>query len=247
MLFTPTPDSERLAAKPDPLSDPGSPPRRPSASRDDRGPIRVLGVGGQESGVQTAARKLGRSPGLRWLGWSGGVEEALRQIRSQDPHVVVLDADGEVTVLGEGISRVKAALPSGHVLAWGSIAETRRILRALRAGADGYLLKEDERLSLAQAIRQVMAGEPVLSGSITRLLLDHVCALAETRVPQPSALSPRQTEVVHLLCAGQSNKEIADRMDISVDAVKLHVAAVKKKLGVRSRTQIAGWFGRRED
>jgi DNA-binding NarL/FixJ family response regulator len=247
MLFTPTPDSERLAAMPDPLSDPGSPPRRPSASRDDRGSLRVLGVGGQESGMQTAARKLGRSPGLRWLGCSGGVEEALRQIRNHAPHVVVFGSDEDLEVVGEGIRRIKAALPSGHVLAWGSIAETKRILRALRAGADGYVLREDERLPLAQAIRQVMAGAPVLSGSITRLLLDHVCALAETREPQSSALSPRQTEVVHLLCAGQSNKEIADRMDISVDAVKLHVAAVKKKLGVRSRTQIAGWFGWRED
>lgn len=247
MLFTPTPDSERLPAMPDPVSDAGSPPRRPSASRDDRGPLRAMGVGGPECGMQTAARKPGRSPGLRWLGWSGGVEEALRQIRSQAPHVVVVDADGDVSVLGEGISRIKAALPSGHVLAWGSKAETGRILRALRAGADGYVLKEDARLSLAQAIRQVMSGEPVLSGSITRLLLDHLCAVAETRDPQPAGLSPRQTEVVHLLCAGQSNKEIADRMDISVDAVKLHVAAVKKKLGVRSRTQIAGWFGRRDD
>jgi DNA-binding NarL/FixJ family response regulator len=116
------------------------------------------------------------------------------------------------------------------------------ILQALRAGASGFLLKDTPPARIAEAIRQVAAGEPILSPRITRRLMDRVVvqagAYARARASLET-LSPRERDVVVAIGRGHNNAEIAGALDMTLATVKSHVSHVLTKLDLDSRTQIA--------
>jgi DNA-binding NarL/FixJ family response regulator len=116
------------------------------------------------------------------------------------------------------------------------------ILRALRAGAGGFLLKDTPPAQIVEAVRKVSAGEPILSPSVTRRLMDR--AVAETGAYERAratldALSPRERDVVLAIARGHSNAEVAAELFMSVATVKAHVSNVLAKLSLDNRTQIA--------
>src|SRR5439155_23180680 len=116
------------------------------------------------------------------------------------------------------------------------------ILHALRAGASGFLLKDTPPAKIAEAVRQVAAGEAILSPAITRRLMDRVAvqagayARAKTTL---AALSPRERDVVVAIGKGSNNTEIAAALDMTLATVKTHVSHVLTKLSLDNRTQIA--------
>ncbi|TDE27606.1 response regulator transcription factor [Actinomadura sp. 6K520] len=116
------------------------------------------------------------------------------------------------------------------------------ILHALRAGASGFLLKDTPPGQIVQAVRQVAAGDPILSPRITRRLMDRAAVEAGAGLRARAALdglSPRENEVVMAIARGRSNAEIAAELFMSVATVKAHVSSVLTKLDLDNRTQIA--------
>lgn len=207
------------------------------------GRIVVQGIGGDPGWRTQPPENLGRSKRFVWLGWKRTVEEALEATRTPGPGVILFDGMDDVGSVARGIRRIKAALPGALTLVWSPVTESGPVLQVLRAGANGYLVKDDRDRTLKQAIEQLADGEPVFSAIVAGHLATWLRAMSESPELQAVHLSPRQVEVARLLCEGRSNKEIADQVAISIDTVKLHVAAVKKKLGVRSRTQITALLG----
>jgi DNA-binding NarL/FixJ family response regulator len=115
------------------------------------------------------------------------------------------------------------------------VLEDASVIEAVRAGAIGYLLKDTEAHELRRAIKAAAAGQVQLSPQAAARLM------REVRAPEKSceALTGRETDVLRLLAQGQSNKEIAQHLNIGEQTVKTHVSHILDKLGVPSRTQAA--------
>jgi DNA-binding NarL/FixJ family response regulator len=116
------------------------------------------------------------------------------------------------------------------------------VLRALRAGASGFLLKDSPPATIADAVRRVAAGEPILSPRITRRLMERAAtesgAYDRARTTL-AALSAREHEVALAVAEGRTNAEIAERLFVSVATVKAHITRILTKLDLGNRTQIA--------
>jgi DNA-binding NarL/FixJ family response regulator len=116
------------------------------------------------------------------------------------------------------------------------------VLRALRAGASGFLLKDAPPAQIIEAIHRVVAGDPILSPRITRRLMDRAATDAGTQERARAALaalSRREHEVVVAVAKGQTNAEIAAELYMSVATVKAHISRILTKLSLGNRTQIA--------
>lgn len=210
-------------------------------------PTAVLLIAEDPAGAKRLGRELDRDGCFACVAWARDVEEALLPARILRPAVVLFEPRLRGRFHSEAIGRLKAGFPEARVVVWTRCEEVGQILRALRQGADGYVLKGDTRLPVSEAIRRAIEDDPPLSGRVVSLILGHLRDEVQMSPSLTPPLSPRQQEVARWVCDGCTNKEIADRMRISIDAVKQHIAAVKRKLAVRSRTQISGWFGRREE
>ncbi|MGW1976400.1 response regulator [Streptomyces sp. NPDC001889] len=123
-----------------------------------------------------------------------------------------------------------------------------QVLRALRAGAAGFVLKDTPPAQIVEAVRPVAAGDPVLSPAVTRQLMSHVAGRGQDRGADPrgrsaarrlGALAEREREVAVAVGRGQSNAEIAAALYMSVPTVKTHVSRILAKLGLNNRVQIA--------
>ncbi|MFC0110614.1 response regulator transcription factor [Kibdelosporangium aridum] len=116
------------------------------------------------------------------------------------------------------------------------------VLRALRAGASGFLLKDALPSAIINAVVRVAAGEPILSPHITRRLMDRAATSAETYTKARTTLanlSPREHEVAVAVGQGKTNAEIGAELNVSIPTVKAHVTRILTKLDLGNRTQIA--------
>ena len=130
----------------------------------------------------------------------------------------------------EAISRIVAEQPEAHVLVLTTYDSDADIVRAVGAGATGYLLKDTPREELCRAIRAAARGESVLAPVVAARLM------GRAREPQKEALSGREVEVLKLVAGGTSNKEIGQQLHISEATVKSHLSHIFGKLGVDDRT-----------
>ena len=156
-----------------------------------------------------------------------------------EPDVVLMDLSMPGLDGIEATKRVLAARPGTQVLVLTSFSDRDSILKALDAGACGYLLKDAEPDELLRAIRAAARGEAPLSPRAAKALL------SARREPSPvAALSEREQEVLSLVAAGMANKQIAQRLGISEKTVKAHLTRVFREIGVFDRTQAALWAQR---
>jgi two-component system nitrate/nitrite response regulator NarL len=153
-----------------------------------------------------------------------------------------LDAAGRC--IPELISLIREQVPGSAVLVLAQDDEPELVCRSLRSGVNGYVVKEDQARSLPELLSAVWSGHLPVSPGVARLILAQFRGMQPRKSLYDLNLSPRQREVMDQICKGWTNKEIAAELGISTDAVKLHVKAVKRKMGVHSRTQISGWGGR---
>ncbi|HZT22203.1 MAG TPA: response regulator transcription factor [Verrucomicrobiae bacterium] len=181
---------------------------------------------------------LGHAPGLRCVGAYANAEEALREIPVQKPDVVLMDINlGGLSGI-ECVARLKARLPQTQILMLTTYDDGDLIFNSLRAGANGYLLKNMRQEELVEAVRQVQAGGAPMSLSIARKVIDYFHR-AESPSPAVHHLTARERDILRLLAQGYLYKEIADRLGISMSTVRTHISAVYEKLHVHSRTEAA--------
>ena len=173
---------------------------------------------------------LAGKPDLEVIGEAENGEEAVRLAERLRPDVVLMDLRMPVMDGVEATSRIKDGVPHTNVLVLTTYDSDADILRAIEAGATGYLLKDTPREDLFRAIRAAARGEPVLAPSVTARLMQR--AQTSTR----TALSGREIEVLELVARGGSNKELARELHLSEATVKSHLIHIFEKLGVTDRT-----------
>jgi len=181
---------------------------------------------------------LGNAPGLRCVGAHANAEEALRDIPGENPDVVLMDINLTGMDGIQCVARLKARLPATQVLMLTTYDDGDLIFDSLRAGANGYLLKNMPQEELVEAVHQVRAGGAPMSLQIARKVINyfHQANKAASEVGQ---LTSREQEILRLLAKGYMYKEIADHLGLSMSTVRTHVSAVYEKLHVHSRTEAA--------
>ncbi len=162
--------------------------------------------------------------------------EAVRKNHALHPDVVLLDLEMPDIDGVEALRQMQAGDPGVRVLVFTAYDTDERILGALKAGAQGYLLKGAPRDELFRAIRVVAEGGSLLQPVVASRLLGQLRAAPAEPAP-PVALTERESEVLHLLGQGLRNSDIAQRLTISERTVKFHVSAILLKLGAANRTE----------
>ncbi len=180
---------------------------------------------------------LGADPDLEVIGEAGSGEETLCLAEELRPDVILLDIGlpGESGI--ETVRRLKAQLPAVKVLFLTMHEEEGTLLEALNAGGDGYVIKRADEPEIIQAIRVVQRGDVYVHPAMTRALLSQ----AETieRLPEPvEPLTRREIDVLRLLTRGNTNRQIAELLTLSVRTIESHRANLMGKLGLSSRVEL---------
>jgi DNA-binding NarL/FixJ family response regulator len=173
---------------------------------------------------------------ITMVGSAANGVEALEMVRDLQPDVVLMDLSMPVMDGVEATKRIVADYPRSRVMVLTSFGDQDRIIRALNAGADGYLLKHSEPDSILSAIRAVHEGGSPLDPKAAKVILD-----ARRLIPPDVQLTDREREVLELVRSGLANKQIARRLSISERTVKAHLTHIFQRLGVTDRTQAALW------
>jgi DNA-binding NarL/FixJ family response regulator len=163
-------------------------------------------------------------------------EEALKTLPKHQPDIVLMDIQLPNVSGIECTARLKQLLPSVQIIMVTVYEDTERIFKALRAGACGYLLKCCGPEELTAAVREVRQGGAPMSREIARKVISSFQE-PPAAAAQVEGLSTRELEILELLAAGRSNKQIAARLGLTESTVRWHLWHVYDKLHVRSRTE----------
>lgn len=197
--------------------------------------IRVLLVDDHPVVREGIRGMLSSEPDLDIVGEAGSGPEAVARVAALEPDVVLMDLRMPGGDGAEATERIRADHPGVHVLVLTTYDTDTDILRAVEAGATGYLLKDTPRADLADAVRSAARGETVLSGRLAGKLLSRV-RRREPAPEKPATLSPREVEVLRLAAEGRTNAAIGRALHISATTVKTHLMRAYEKLGVGDRT-----------
>lgn len=182
---------------------------------------------------------LALDPELEVVGEAANGAEAVALARELRPDVILMDL---LMPVMDGIAAIEAIRAAGintEILAVTSVLEDDAVVRAVRAGAIGYLLKDTNASELCRAIHAAANGQVQLAPQAAARLMREVAAPRN-----PETLTERETNVLRLLAKGMANKEIARELAIGDKTVKTHVSNILAKLGVQSRTQAALYAAR---
>jgi len=158
----------------------------------------------------------------------------IENIRQTSPDVVVMDIDMPGTSGIEGVKLITKNFPGIKILMQTVFDDDEKVFAAIKAGADGYILKNAESEKILTAIREVHEGGAPMTPSIARKVLQQ---LQSKQQPGDYHLSPREIEVLELLVKGLSYKMIADKMCITYATVRAHMTKIYEKLHVSSMTE----------
>jgi DNA-binding NarL/FixJ family response regulator len=213
--------------------------------------VRVLVVDDDPLVRAALAMVLGGAPGLRLVGEATDGDEVADAVRTHAPDVVLMDIRMPRTDGLTATERLRAHRPGGpEVIVLTTFDADAQVLRAMRAGASGFLLKDTPPAAIVDAVRRVATGEPMLSPTVTRQLMTHVAHLddaadggSDGRAVRARGLlgrlSEREHEVALAVGRGLSNAEIGAELYMSVATVKAHVSRLLTKLEAANRVQVA--------
>jgi DNA-binding NarL/FixJ family response regulator len=173
------------------------------------------------------------------VGEAATTDEALHLVETARPDVLLLDVQMPGIKAVELIQKVKKQEERTKVIILSAFKEQAIVLGIMKAGADGYLLKDEDTFSIPQAIHKVMKGLPCVSQSITEVLIKQV--REPVKNTSLSAFTEREKQVLKHIADGRSNKEIAQETGMAMRTVEAHVSRIYEKLGITSRTKVAFW------
>jgi DNA-binding NarL/FixJ family response regulator len=196
----------------------------------DSDPIRILSVDDHPLIRQGIAGLVALQADMRVVAEAGSGREAIEQFRLHRPDITLMDL--QMPQMGglDAIVAIRGQFPEARIIVLTTYAGDVQAMRALKAGAQAYLLKDTLHKELLSTIRAVCAGKKALSPEISYRLAEHVT---------DEALTEAELRVVRLIAEGHANKEIAARLSISEDTVKGQVRSVLSKLGAKDRTDAA--------
>jgi DNA-binding NarL/FixJ family response regulator len=206
-------------------------------------PVIDIAIVEDNAALANGLRKIVESAtDFRCLGVWTSAEEALKKIDAFRPQVVLMDINLPGMSGIEATARIKHHLPEIQVIMVTVYRDHDQIFAALKAGASGYLLKRSTPEEIRQAIRDVRSGGAPMSAEIARRVVEAFHQPVASSDADDSSLSKREKEILEHLTKGLANKEIADRLGISVETVRVHLRRIYEKLHVHSRTEAAMKF-----
>jgi DNA-binding NarL/FixJ family response regulator len=188
---------------------------------------------------------LNRTPGFQCVCTCGTVADALKKIPKAQPDVILMDIQLPDSTGVECTARIKELMPAVHIVIVTVYEDSERIFQALRAGACGYLLKRAQPERIIIAIQEAHEGGVPMTPEIARKVIGQFRGQV-TAQQEVESLSDREREVLEHVMHGLANKAIADRMGVTVAAVKWHLQHIYEKLHVHSRTEAALKFQKRQ-
>jgi two-component system response regulator NreC len=186
---------------------------------------------------------LGSEPDLSVVGEAGNGREALLQVPECKPGLILMDLSMPNTNGTEAIQDIKRRYPEVRIVVL-TVHKSEEYIRAsLRAGADGYVLKDDTHVELLVAIRCVLKGKTYLSPGICQnVVSEYLDSSQFTKSPASwEALTHREREVIKLIAEGSRNKEIASYLSLSEKTVEKHRSNLMKKLDLHSASQLTAY------
>jgi len=188
------------------------------------------------------AQILSAAGDVHFVGACASAEEAMERIHVLKPDVVLMDIKLPGMSGIECVTHLKSLLPSLQIIMLTVYEDSERIFRALKAGADGYLVKSSPPEVLLEAIDDVRRGGSPMSSHIARKVVRHFHLVGPS--PEESEnLSPREQEVLNLLSAGYIYKEISDQLGIGLETVRTYVKNICEKMHVRNRVEAVAKHG----
>ena len=202
--------------------------------------LRVLIVDDYPIYARGVVECLSREPDVECVGTVGTGSDMLAAIGRLTPDIVVLDVFPPGTTMPVLARRIREEYPLVNMLALGDVSMELTALKLVRAGVDGYLLKDCDGAELGRAIRVVARGEAYFTPSVASALVHHFRLLSESprRVTtHEDSLTDRELMVLELLARGKSNREIGEILYVSERTVENHTRSIYGKLHVHDRTQ----------
>ena len=190
-----------------------------------------------DEGIRTSLSALiRRSSTLRLTGDYPDAETAVKEIPRHAPDVVLMDINLPGMNGVECVRQLKTALPAVQFLMLTVYEDSDSLFKSFKAGASGYLLKRTASARLVEAIRDVHGGGSPMTPQLARRVVQFFSRPGEAE-PSLAKLTPGEKEFLEQLANGYAYKEIADRLNISIDTVRSYVRTVYEKLHVHSRTE----------
>ena len=193
----------------------------------DSAKIRILAVDDHPVFRQGIAGLIGDQADMTLVGEASNGREAIQQFRTQRPDVTLMDLQmPDMNGLDATIA-IRNEFPQARIIVLTTYLGDAQVLRALKAGAQGYLLKNLLHKELLETIRAVHSGRKIISPEVSYQLAEHAT---------DDSLSPAEVAVLRLIAAGNANKQIADQLSITEETVKSRVKNILSKLGANDRT-----------
>lgn len=187
------------------------------------------------------AQLIESQDGFEVVGEAASAEQGVSMASSLKPDLVLMDLNmGESSGL-DALKQIKDAGLETHVIML-TVSDTEQdFIKAVRAGAEGYLLKDSEPEKILEKLRQAARGETVFTEPLMNLLLEAMREGAPAPPATEECLTTRERQILRLIAAGRSNKHIARELNISDGTVKVHVKNLLRKLNLQSRLEAAVW------
>lgn len=202
--------------------------------------IRVL-IADDHALIRSGLRALlEHEDGLEVVAEASDGLEAIEMACAHQPDVILLDVGMPRMNGADAAHAIMEKLPKTRIIIVSMHSDEGYVLRALKAGAKGYLLKASPESDVVAAIRSVAAGNAWFSPSVTRLLMEDYVAEARRRGKQDSydLLSLREKEILNLLVTGKSNRDVAEMLHLSISTVETHRSNIFQKLQIRSLPEL---------
>ncbi|SFG78289.1 two-component system response regulator NarL [Neptunomonas qingdaonensis] len=178
---------------------------------------------------------------LRVIAEASNAIDGIKAAKETEPDLILLDLNMPNINGIEALKMLRDEDVSSRIIVFTVSDNEEDVVAALKAGADGYLLKDMEPEELLASLRQAALGKVVISDKLTTLLAQALQSGRSSNKSDISSLTPREKQIIKLIAGGLPNKLIARKLNITEGTVKVHVKHLLKKLRLRSRVEVAVW------